>query len=550
MSYNGIGLSSVRGTATSGHVQANRSHVRASRLRHQRENNRQTSERKRFNPVSASARERGNKELQQHEQRRKLELHLLMLREDMEEAGMLTEAEMDSRINRERERQLGRQKEEEDANAAMKRQREREVVMRLEEGKSLGLAPHVGAASRREPQELRQGTDRWQHEHQSRNSWDQRRGSREKNTHVNATRKEHENERLRNAFGIHKERHVEGQAFDQELQKQKKRERQSKLEEEQKVHEKMERKRLKESTTLEKKALKEQKEVATAGKERNSRHRHRRSPSSSSDSSSSYSSRSYSSSSSESSRSSTDDRRRRRTRSYSSSSSSDDSRMPSRVYKSDQNKDAIRDEGSMSHSPLSKRHRGAGENGMVMAKNDTGNKKRNFKNTPLRNGRVRSHSSSCDSRVNETSASRSRSFNRSPSRDRNSMPPSKAAADHNTSEQPSPSDADRIRVDDLPPLKEPTSKKESTKSKPNEGKKGKHRRSRSFSYDSESSRSSCNLSRSASRSPKPEARRERSTSVDSFGRFRPVRQKSGYSKSPRRSSSSSSSDSRSKGVPT
>ena len=193
----------------------------------------------------------------------------------------------------------------------------------------------------------------------------------------------------------------------------------------------MERKRLKESTTLEKKALKEQKVVATAGKERNSRHRHRRSPSSSSDSSSSYSSRSYSSSSSESSRSSTDDRRRRRTRSYSSSSSSDDSRVPSRVYKSDKNKDAIRDEGSMSHSPLSKRRRGAGENGMVMAKNDTGIKKRNIKNTPLRNDRVRSHSSSCDSRVSETSASRSRSFSRSSSRDRNSMPPSKAAADHN-----------------------------------------------------------------------------------------------------------------------
>ena len=173
MSYNGIGLSSVRGTATSGHVQANRSHVRASRLRHQRENNRQTSERKRFNPVSASARERGNKELQQHEQRRKLELHLLMLREDMEEAGMLTEAEMDSRINRERERQLGRQKEEEDTNAVMKRQREREAVRRLEEGKSPGLAPHV---ERRRDETRRDETRREKTRGEEKIRGDERRG--------------------------------------------------------------------------------------------------------------------------------------------------------------------------------------------------------------------------------------------------------------------------------------------------------------------------------------------------------------------------------------
>ena len=545
MSYNGIGLSSVRGTATSGHVQANRSHVRASRLRHQRENNRQSSERKRFHPVSASARERGNKELQQHEQKRKLELHLLMLREDMEDAGKLTESEMDFRINRERERQSERQKEAEEIDAAMKRQKTAEAERQLEVDKSPERAPRVEATTRIEIQDLRRGIHRWQHEHQPQNSWDQRQGSREKNSHVNAVRKEHENERLRDAFGIRKEKHVEGQAFDQELQKQKKRERLSKLEEEKEMNEKTERKRLKESTTLKKKALKEQKKAATDGNNRKSRHHHRRSPSSSSDSSSSYSSRSVSSSSSESSRSSADDRRRRRrrARSYSSSSPSDDSRSPSTVYNSDKNKDATRGEESMSPSPHSKRHRGAGENRAVTVPNVTGDKSYNFKSSRSRNGRGRSRSSSCDSHSNETSASCSRSFSRSPSRDRITKPASKIATDCITSEHSFPSVTDQLRVDGLSPLKQPANMKETTESKPNMGNKGRQHRSRSSSYDSRSSRSSSSRSRTARRSTKPVARRKRSTSVDSFGRVRPVKQKSAYSESPRRSRSSTSSGS-------
>ena len=78
--YNGIGLGSVRGTATSGHVQANRSHVRGSRLRYQREKN--VSQRPReFNPISSKAREQGNTEIQKHARQRQLENRLLELRE-------------------------------------------------------------------------------------------------------------------------------------------------------------------------------------------------------------------------------------------------------------------------------------------------------------------------------------------------------------------------------------------------------------------------------------------------------------------------------------
>ena len=80
--YNGIGLQTVRGTATSGHVQANRSHVRGSRLRRQREMN-ASSAPKPYQPVSSLAREKGNADIQKHMRKRELENRLLVLREDL-----------------------------------------------------------------------------------------------------------------------------------------------------------------------------------------------------------------------------------------------------------------------------------------------------------------------------------------------------------------------------------------------------------------------------------------------------------------------------------
>ena len=65
--YNGIGLATVRGTATSGHVETNRGHVRAARRRRMTERNAQQDGQDRYNPVSATAREKGNKEIQEHE---------------------------------------------------------------------------------------------------------------------------------------------------------------------------------------------------------------------------------------------------------------------------------------------------------------------------------------------------------------------------------------------------------------------------------------------------------------------------------------------------
>ena len=159
--YNGIGLGSVRGTATSGHVQANRSHVRGSRLRYQRDKN--VSQRPReFNPVSSYAREEGNLEIQRHAEQRSLESRLLELREELEEFGYRKE-EIDQRVEEERRRQ--------------------ERLWNVD------------------------GPDR---------VWGKKRSN---NDHVEAQRKREENERVANAFGIH-HTHVEGEAFDRELREQ------------------------------------------------------------------------------------------------------------------------------------------------------------------------------------------------------------------------------------------------------------------------------------------------------------------------------------------
>ena len=105
--YNGIGLSSVRGMATSGYVQANSSHVRNNRVRRERERN--VSQRPpSYNPVSAVARVKNNEEIQKHERLRRLENSLLEYRFELEEKSDsnkdLTPDEIDNRVQKERER--------------------------------------------------------------------------------------------------------------------------------------------------------------------------------------------------------------------------------------------------------------------------------------------------------------------------------------------------------------------------------------------------------------------------------------------------------------
>ena len=129
MSYNGIGLKSVRGTATSGFVQSNKGHVRASRWRHQTNRNTQRDGPKRpYNPISATARERGNRELQKHDQMRRIENDLMELRETLEDRGSLSEEQIEERIQSQREKLLGGIKREEE-----ERQRRAEARKQAEE---------------------------------------------------------------------------------------------------------------------------------------------------------------------------------------------------------------------------------------------------------------------------------------------------------------------------------------------------------------------------------------------------------------------------------
>ena len=106
--YNGIGLSTVRGTATSGYVQRNRGHVYANRRRRVIEHHHQPPPQRdgdcgRTLVVSAAARERGTVELQQHEAKRQMENNLLVLREELEEKG-LPDEDVEAQIEQARQR--------------------------------------------------------------------------------------------------------------------------------------------------------------------------------------------------------------------------------------------------------------------------------------------------------------------------------------------------------------------------------------------------------------------------------------------------------------
>ncbi|KAI2503843.1 cwf21 domain [Fragilaria crotonensis] len=259
MSYNGIGLSSVRGSATSGHVQANRGHVNANRLRRQQERNSQSNSRPTFNPVSSAARQQGHAEIQKHEERRRIENELLELQEEMEDAGKLSPEEINERIGRERTR----------------------LMNRLEGKHEQGNRMHQG-----QPQSRGQ-------------RWDRRK------TAANQILKTQQSDRLGSALGIQRDAHVEGQAFDIDFQQQKKVARQARSEQEKKLVEEQE-----------KRSRKEAKAQAKEVKKHGGRKRRSAESDSSSDESSG------SSSSNSTSESGREPKRRRRSDSSSSSKSS------------------------------------------------------------------------------------------------------------------------------------------------------------------------------------------------------------------------------------
>mmetsp|Transcript_35317 Transcript_35317/g.73531 ORF Transcript_35317/g.73531 Transcript_35317/m.73531 type:complete len:436 (-) Transcript_35317:1061-2368(-) len=299
--YNGIGLSSVRGTATSGHVQGNRSHVHANRRRHVMGRH-QTSGRENDGRkiVSAAAKWKGNRDIQLHHNKRQIESDLLALREKLENRNMPDE-EVQRIVQETRKQKL----EALEAQQLKEAQSPPPVEDSVVEPKDGDQQPGESANDSQRP-------SRWGPPHGDRVCFNcqkpghfarecteprQRRESRPNrdqrstNAHVQALQKEHNNQKVADAFGIRRDRHVEGKAFDQEARKEELRLKE--MEEEKKA------------AKLAKEDRKKQRDLIRAARKekrrqrgRSQKRRKRRSPSRSS------SSDSYSSSSSDSSRSS------------------------------------------------------------------------------------------------------------------------------------------------------------------------------------------------------------------------------------------------------
>ena len=212
--YNGIGLSSARGSGTSGYVQTNKFHRDASRLTRREA----APTREGRDDGREARRRRPNAEILEHAAKRAIEVELAELEERLEERGVPEEAragEIDAaRARLERER------------AAERAKREAEATRRRDES-----------------------------------------------THAVAVRKEEEMVRLARAFGVDKrERDArEGDAFDRELQRRLRDEKRAKREEEERKREKARRKEAKRVKKEKKRAKKERK--ARERRERKERER-------------------------------------------------------------------------------------------------------------------------------------------------------------------------------------------------------------------------------------------------------------------------------------
>ncbi|KAL3777070.1 hypothetical protein ACHAWO_011636 [Cyclotella atomus] len=362
--YNGIGLSSVRGTATSGHVQANAGHVRNSRHHHARTagvfdpTSRGRSANSSAPLLTAEAIKDGQSSLALHEKKRRLEVRLLELRDRLEERGWRDE-EIEREITKERKGTLDRwAREQEEEKRLVIRDAEKEGGDKDDQEQGIDESAEDASAPSRDGRDnhsyrdnYRGDYDRDRGRYQGHRYSDPRgRGGRGgNNAQQQQMFQEERNERLRDAFGISEKHHKEGAAFDRELIDSKRREKQQREEQNAKAKRKAERQQIRkerEEAKLKRREDRKREREEEGGKKAKRGRGRSRSRSASSDSRSSYSSSSGSSSSSSSrsssssysSRSRSRDRRNKGGRSYSSSSSSSSSSRSRSASKDDSRK--------------------------------------------------------------------------------------------------------------------------------------------------------------------------------------------------------------------
>ncbi|KAG1684068.1 hypothetical protein DVH05_025780 [Phytophthora capsici] len=192
--YNGIGLRTVRGSGTNGYVQRNLSYVNASRTRQTLARNQRGGSSGDFD-VRGRNRPPPNPDILLHDQKRKVELQLLEMSLEMEDRGCDPE-EIQDKVNRERER----------------------LLARLSDAGAIGQGKEKGSES----------------------------------SHARQKRKQEENQRMKDAFGIATD-YVAGESFDPEMQEQRRQQRKEKREQEWKEREELRQQRLKERDEREEK---------------------------------------------------------------------------------------------------------------------------------------------------------------------------------------------------------------------------------------------------------------------------------------------------------